>query len=118
MGAHQLAADWMFRRVDMQKVTGSFSRLQIDQEFIQHDLANRVRSSMPLGDNPHRPVAVAGKRSLNDGKIDRDIPDPKWLQFTCLLSGFQHIWGFLRATAMFLNDIMSTNLMGMPAGKS
>ncbi len=66
LGPHQLPANGMLFIGDMQKMAGSFSLFQIDQELIQHDFANGIGCSQPSGDHSHRPIAVSRKRSLND----------------------------------------------------
>ncbi len=42
----------------------------VEDELIEHHLADGVRRAQPAGDHPHRPVAVAAQRRLDDGKVD------------------------------------------------
>jgi hypothetical protein len=64
VAAHELAPDGMLFIVDL---PAALELLRASQhELIEHYFAHRVRCPHPPGDDPHRQVAVAAERPLND----------------------------------------------------
>lgn len=74
-GTHQLPGHRVLFFTDMQKMAGTFAFLKLHKEFVEHHLANRVGSSLSLGDDPHRPVAVARQGRLDHRKIQGQVAD-------------------------------------------
>ena len=70
---YQFSANWVLSFGDVQEMTGAFAFLQFDEEFVEHDFAKRIASTVFLCDHSHGPIAVAGKCGLNNGKANFDL---------------------------------------------
>ena len=77
IGPHQLPADRMLFVGDPQPPLILAGVARLDQELIEHHLAQRVRRPEPPRNHPHRPIAIARQRRLHDGKVDRDLAQSK-----------------------------------------
>ena len=47
----------------------------LDDELVQEHFAQRIGRAQPPGNDPHRPVAVAAQRRLDDGEVDGHVAD-------------------------------------------
>src|SRR6185436_20005577 len=59
------------------------SRLELNDELIEHHFAQRIWRTVPPSDQPHRHVAVARERSLHDREIQPQGTDVKFAKAVC-----------------------------------
>ena len=77
IGAHELTAGRMLFLRDVQEMTIPPARLELDDEFVEHHFANRIRSAESPSDHTHRHVAVARERRLHDRKVELQRTESK-----------------------------------------
>ena len=77
IGAHELPTNRMLFVGDAHPAAVSPGMSGLQDELVEHHLAQRIGRTQPPCNHAHRPVAVAGKRSLHDGKANLDLPEAK-----------------------------------------
>ncbi len=76
LGTHQLSADGAFVVGEMQEMAVAMAVVfHRDQKLVEHHFAERIRSTVASSEQPHRPVAIAGECSLNDGEANFERTD-------------------------------------------
>ena len=75
IGAHQLATDRMLLVGDMQILPRLAPFGDFNHKPVEHHLAQGIGCAETAGNDPHRPVAIAGKCRLNDRHADGHIAD-------------------------------------------
>jgi hypothetical protein len=73
LGAHQLPADGMVVRADLQHPVAELP--PEEDQLVEDDLGHGELGAPAAGDDAHRPIGVARQRRLDGGKPELKGPD-------------------------------------------